>query len=97
MTATSYSRGHAIRYMSGRWIYADTGAVYDDSRPCVRCGRMPLSDGEDACLGHIPGVASACCGHGVEEAYAIVHPVITETWPTFITITHAARAAALDR
>ena len=76
MAATSYSRGHAIRHDPEGWVYADTGALFDDSRPCIRCGRMPLPTGEDACLGNIPGIASACCGHGVEEAYAIRHPVI---------------------
>jgi hypothetical protein len=30
---------------------------------------MPTSEGYDACLGFIPGVESACCGHGVEEPY----------------------------
>lgn len=30
---------------------------------------MPLPDGEDACIGHIPGVKGACCGHGVDDPY----------------------------
>lgn len=29
----------------------------------------------DACLGFIPGVVHACCGHGDEfHAYAVLHP-----------------------
>lgn len=27
---------------------------------------MPTPDGHDACLGELPGVKYACCGHGVE-------------------------------
>lgn len=32
---------------------------------------MPTKEGYDACLGHIAGVKSACCGHGVEEPFVI--------------------------
>jgi hypothetical protein len=32
---------------------------------------MPTEDGCDACLGHMEGVKSACCGHGVEKPYII--------------------------
>jgi hypothetical protein len=32
---------------------------------------MPTKEGYDACLDHIDGVSSACCGHGVEEPYTI--------------------------
>lgn len=41
----------------------------DHRRPCRRCGKAPLAGGEDACLGHIPGVTGACCGHGVDDPY----------------------------
>ena len=68
---TSYSRGHEIYYSEGKWLYVDdqTSAAID--RPCARCGRMPTADGHDACLGHVDGVTSACCGHGVEIGYQI--------------------------
>ncbi len=63
---TSYSRGHLIKWWWGRWVYVDDGMPADDSkRPCPRCARFPTSEGYDACLGHIPGVKAACCGHGV--------------------------------
>lgn len=39
--------------------------------PCVRCGEMPTKEGYDACLGSLPGVFAACCGHGVEEGYIL--------------------------
>jgi hypothetical protein len=38
-------------------------------RPCAKCGKLPTKEGHDACLGTLPGVIDACCGHGVREAY----------------------------
>jgi len=71
MTAPrGWHRGHPIFYRDGAWVYAD-GTSADVQRPCVRCGRMPNPDGSDACLGHLPGIASACCGHGVTEPICI--------------------------
>ena len=32
---------------------------------------MPTEDGHDACLGALPGVIAACCGHGVKEGYIL--------------------------
>lgn len=66
-----YSRGHEIYYDGKDWRYVDDNQICDDSRPCKRCGRMPTAEGYDACLGHIDGVKSACCGHGVEEPYFV--------------------------
>ena len=37
--------------------------------PCVKCGKLPSKENHDACLGTLPGVIDACCGHGVTEAY----------------------------
>lgn len=34
---------------------------------CEACG-VSMGDGPDACLGLLPGVSHACCGHGVEQA-----------------------------
>lgn len=67
----SCSRGHEIYYDGDNWRYCDDNTIYDDSRPCKRCGKMPTTEGYDACLGHIDGVSSACCGHGVEKSYII--------------------------
>lgn len=64
----SYMRGHKIYSHNGNdWFYSDNGFIADDSRPCKRCGRMPTPEGYDACLGHINGATSACCGRGVHE------------------------------
>ena len=39
--------------------------------PCRLCGMVRLPEGEDPCLGHLPGVAYACCGHGLERGYIL--------------------------
>ena len=68
MSLSSTRRGHKIISTDGyKWVYADNGESADIDRPCKRCGRMPTPEGYDACLGYIPGVKSACCGHGVDE------------------------------
>ena len=34
------------------------------SLKCPKCGKKPAKDGCDPCLGKLPGVLAACCGHG---------------------------------
>jgi hypothetical protein len=80
MTARSYSRGHQIEHVDGRWQYADNGQSVDVVRPCARCRRMPTAEGYDACLGHLDGVTSACCGHGTERKF------IKETTSAFVRL-----------
>jgi hypothetical protein len=74
MTATSYWRGHAIVHDGTQWIYSDTWQPVsaNKERPCGHCGRPNRADGHDACLGELPGVVNACCGHG-NAAEAYVH------------------------
>jgi hypothetical protein len=39
---------------------------------CEACG-VSMPDGPDACLGYLPNVSHACCGHGgVTEAYVVI-------------------------
>jgi len=68
-------RGHAIEERNGEWFFCDTGeptASTYQSRPCGHCGKHNTPEGHDACLGTLPGVISACCGHGTpEHSYAI--------------------------
>lgn len=71
MTARAHSRGWPIEYLRHGWVYSDTKQPVEDERPCQRCGCKPTPEGHDACLGTISHVKSACCGHGVEEPYAI--------------------------
>lgn len=35
---------------------------------CPKC-EMKIEDDADPCLGYLPGVRNACCGHGVHEGY----------------------------
>ncbi len=76
-TTTSFIRGHKIIWSSKlkKWKYADTKEIYvptpfdSNDRPCIKCGEMPTPEGHDACLGVLPGVKFACCGHGVSTGH----------------------------
>lgn len=68
-------RGWAMfesKFTPDKWFWADSLKPVKEGieRPCARCGRLPTKDGHDACLGAIPGVTNACCGHGVMDPYA---------------------------
>lgn len=71
ISATSYSRGHKIIYQNNEWLYLDSKQSITNERPCIKCGKMPTPEEYDACLGYIPNVIHACCGHGVEDKYII--------------------------
>lgn len=71
MSAISFKRGHAIVFKKGQWVYQDNGQPINVERPCKRCGNMPTKEGHDFCLGNIPGVISACCGHGAGKGYLV--------------------------
>ena len=72
MPARSTSRGHEIYCNSdGIWKYTEDDSIFDDSKPCKRCGHVPNVDGSDFCIGHINTVTSACCGHGIEEPFVV--------------------------
>lgn len=65
---TGQNRGNFIEYTDDKWVYSnDKTPLENEERPCTRCGRMPTLEGCDACLGHIEGATSACCGHGVQD------------------------------
>jgi len=34
---------------------------------CRKCGKLPTKEGHDACLGTLPNVMNACCGHGRDQ------------------------------
>ncbi|MCK5018508.1 MAG: hypothetical protein KAS32_15720 [Candidatus Peribacteraceae bacterium] len=60
----STQRGHKIEYINNKWVYADDGTTTKIQRPCIKCGRLPTKEGYDACIGHVKGAESVCCGHG---------------------------------
>ena len=76
---SSHCGGHSIVSLQDRTFYEDTGEAVDwqRRRPCRACGKeftpcevCGANDEDrdqrhhDPCLGHIPGIESACCGHG---------------------------------
>lgn len=77
-------RGHRIVTLSGGmpansrsvWVYADTGEPVsaNPNRDCGHCGLANTPEGHDGCLGTLPGVMNACCGHGTGEAYVQFPP-----------------------
>lgn len=66
-------RGHPIYHDGRQWRFADDDSPTVDTwreRPCGHCGLPNTPTGHDGCLGELPGVVNACCGHGCEdEAY----------------------------
>lgn len=74
----SYYRGHVIILLGNKWVYEDNLDPITVERPCKKCGKLPTKEGYDACLGFVPGATSACCGHGLYEAYYIMEEVIKE-------------------
>lgn len=55
------------------WRYTDTDEPVNGlgpDLPCPKCGQLPTPEGHDPCLGTLPGVKAACCGHGIpDQAY----------------------------
>ena len=64
----------------GRW-----SLCYDLSAPipCKKCGHIPTVDGHDGCLGTLPGVKYACCGHGIQDSYVLWQDGITNRFPSW--------------
>lgn len=50
-----------------QWRWADTDRPATDERPCPSCGLTAEPGGPDPCIGMVPGVTAACCGHGHDE------------------------------
>ncbi len=70
-------RGHPIEESApGVWVYTDTQTPVSEwpDRPCGHCGLANTPEGHDACLGTLPGVSNACCGHGGPGAYVQMIP-----------------------
>lgn len=66
-----HHRGHAMHETAAGWVYTDTGQLVSENvnRDCGRCGLANTPEGHDGCLGTLPGVRNACCGHGHDEPY----------------------------
>jgi hypothetical protein len=60
-------KGHEIYNQDGCWYFVDTNEPALTTwrmRPCGHCNMEYTPDGHDGCIGHLPGVINACCGHG---------------------------------
>jgi hypothetical protein len=65
MSVTGFLRGHPMYFADGEWRYVDTDELTaGNARDCHECGKPPTVEGHDPCLGTLPGVQNACCGHG---------------------------------
>lgn len=65
-----YLRGHQIELENDVWVYSDdkSSVLYNHKkRPCGKCNQFPTPEGHDACLGTLPGLMNACCGHGFRK------------------------------
>lgn len=70
MSVTGNMRGYPVHWDGEAWRYVDTGEPTVEtweSRPCGHCGLDNTPEGHDGCLGTLPGVMNACCGHGTED------------------------------
>lgn len=65
----SFYRGWDIEWINEKWVYADTKEPLPgwggEIRPCKKCGALMNDHEPDKCLGNLPGVDNACCGHGI--------------------------------
>jgi hypothetical protein len=70
MEASSHYNGNFIRWdkKTKKWYYYD-GTEADKPKKCPKCHKLPDENEHDACLGNLPGVKNACCGHGGHEGY----------------------------
>ena len=66
-------RGNEIEFDGEDWVYSDDKTLVHENwkdKPCGHCGEGFTKEGHDACLGTLPDVMNACCGHGNDsEAY----------------------------
>lgn len=66
-------RGYDIELLNGQWVFSDTKESTVKTwknRPCGHCGLHNTPEGHDGCLGTLPNVMNACCGHGnTNESY----------------------------
>lgn len=77
MSTKGSIRGNKTEFKDGVWIFSDTGeptAQTHKSRSCGQCKKHPIKDRHeeyDACMGRLPRIKNACCGHGNTELASI--------------------------
>ena len=71
----SKHRGHNIVFIDDEWVYEDTRTpTVDNERHCGHCKKPKTEEGYDSCLGTLPNVMNACCGHGQDDEAYIQYP-----------------------
>jgi hypothetical protein len=69
---TGYKRGHKYSYeWKGLEFHLKNPGPVSEEKSCIKCGKIPTKNGHDACLGNLPGVIAACCGHGITEGHIL--------------------------
>ncbi len=53
----------------GEWLWEIDDTPISIKKPCPKCHLLPLKNGEDPCLGVLPRVQAAYCGHGIQSGY----------------------------
>jgi len=78
--------------------YEDTGEPYETVRECNGCQRDVSGDmvGPDPCLGRLPGVKNACCGHGIDGSAYIAFDNNTAVYGTIDSVNTRLRDKRLD-
>lgn len=62
-----------VSKLGGPYLYEDGTSPNEAIRPCPKCNLCPTDKGHDACIADLPGVAFACCGHGVSGLLGRIH------------------------
>jgi hypothetical protein len=61
-----------IHFKNGEWVDSKGRSFRKHhwrKTTCARCGNLPTEEGYDSCIGFVPGVIKACCGHGSKAPY----------------------------
>ena len=81
MVARGYLRGHEIKWVENKWVYSDNNQpTIGNERQCGYCGMGNTVEGHDSCLGTLPGVMNACCGHGKEDNAYVQFSPTSDLW-----------------
>ena len=65
----SYLSGKDLN--NGRFLHRDKKGRFINLKKlkCPMCNKQATADGHDPCIANLPGVSSACCGHGKTKGY----------------------------
>lgn len=68
---TSKFMGQPIYFKNSKWFFTDDNGecipASESEKECKHCGKKQSHFRADPCIGKLPGVKNACCGHGNRE------------------------------